>query len=274
MKKKIAMASDCFNNLNIFVCPYCHEKLFIDKNCLKCKNNHTFNFKKNGSICLIKTNKYIKSKFYDKNLFSKRRRFIEKNYYEDIYNEIIKIIKNRYNNDFIMLDLGCGDGTHSEKITKEFKKAKLIGIDYSKDGVDLATDYLNSKNCYIVGDVNNIPLQDKSIDIVINFLSPYNTSEIHRILKDNGVFIKIIPSENYLIELRKLFNLPDYIDEHNIKSKFNIENEFIISNTFENLSIDDKNYLYSSTPLTWKQETDSKNIEKITISLKIIVCTK
>lgn len=74
----------------------------------------------------------------------------------------------------------------------------------------MATDYLKTGNIYFVADINNIPLSNNSIDIILNFLSPYNTLEVNRVLKDNGYIIKIVPGNDYLKELRKAYTMNDY----------------------------------------------------------------
>ena len=55
------------------------------------------------------------------------------------------------------------------KDIREKHKETLVGIDISKSAINLATDYLSENNLYVVGDTNNLPLKNNSIDIVIDF---------------------------------------------------------------------------------------------------------
>lgn len=46
-----------------------------------------------------------------------------------------------------------------------------------------------------MADLNNIPLKDESIDIILNILSPSNESEMSRLLKKDGIIIKVTPKK-------------------------------------------------------------------------------
>ena len=51
----------------------------------------------------------------------------------------------------------------------------------------------------------NCPFQDQKFDTIINILSPANYAEFIRLLKPDGVFIKVVPESGYLKELREIF---------------------------------------------------------------------
>ena len=58
-------------------------------------------------------------------------------------------------NNINILDLGSGEGTHMHKILERVNKNwNLISIDYSRDAINLATDYTENNIC-IIGDINN-----------------------------------------------------------------------------------------------------------------------
>lgn len=258
-------------------CIYCHKNLEIQEDYLICQNKHTFDIKKNGSCFLLKNSNYKSSKFYTKELFENRRSFILNGYYTDINEYIYNFIKENLNSGNI-LDIGCGEGTHTHLITQCLSdNFKTYGIDYSKEAIDLATSYLNSNRIFLVGDVNNIPLSDDSMDIVIDYLSPFNTININRILKTNGYFIKVIPTTKYLHELRDLYSLNKY-DEQEFKlnnNSFKIISEKILEKKFKVKNMNDKIYLSNMTPLTWNANNYDPNvITEITISLKVIILRK
>ena len=262
------------NNLPLakLICPYCFFQLNVNGSNLYCENNHNFNIKKNGSIFLLKNANYKSSRFYTKNLFLARRNFILQGYYTLVIDEIIMYIKEHLKNGKI-LDLGCGEGTITNVFAKNLKDFFLIGIDYSKDAIDLATDYLNDNSLFLVGDVNNIPVEDNSVDVVLDFLSPFSSNCILKVLKEDGFFIKVIPTKNYLKELRDIYNLDNYENKFLIKNDFEIVERKVVEKKFFNLKIEDQNYLATMTPLTWKQEK-VKKVKEITISLEIIVLKK
>ena len=254
-----------------FICPYCKEKMHLEGKSVKCINKHTFDITKKGTINFIISAKIKESKIYNEKLFSCRRKFIEKGYYKDVYELIAKHINNLEQANIRILDLGCSEGTHSINILSKLKKSyRYFGFDYSKDAINLASDYNTSNRFYFTGDVNNIPIAPNSIDVIIDFLSPYSESEVKRVLKKDGIFIKIAPSSNYLIELRNARGLEKYQKQQEIidnLSKYfkNIGTESY-QKTFK-IEKDDAENLIGMTPINLN--TTNLKIEQITINLNI-----
>lgn len=274
-KSKIFLKSN-----NIFECPICNSELSLNENMLNCINNHTFDIKSNGSLFLVSTSNYKESKHYNKSFFLARRKFINNEYYKRVYKFIINYINQNYENELLILDLGCGEFTHTNKICENLDgDIKVLGVDYSKSAIDLATDYLDGNNVFVVGDITNLPLKNESVDIIINFLSPFNEKEVNRILKKDGTFIKIIPTKMYLRELREIYNMSEYNNETevlvNIKEKFKVELEKEIVDSFKIKNKEDLKYLLTMTPLTWNEiNQKNKEIKEITIALKVLILKK
>lgn len=107
--------------------------------------------------------------------------------------------------DGVILDLGCGYGRIAKYLLPERKFSKYIGLDgsekmlslfrsrYGAQGLEQKTPLL-----LILGDIKNIPLQDKSVDnVIVSSVFLHNTKidtrnsllEIRRILKDGGKLI-------------------------------------------------------------------------------------
>lgn len=271
--KKIEYAKILFSRINsIMICPFCHNDLILKNHSLICSNNHNFDISRKGTTVLYKTSKLKNDRIYTKDLFSNRRNFINLGFYDELHNEITKII-NKYNPQ-IILDMGSGDGTHDFIISKKLNTdAIFIGIDLSKEGVDFANDYINYNFLNIVGDLNNVPLKNKSIDMILNILSPSNEIEMNRVLKNDGIIIKVTPKQEYLKELRKSLNLKEYENENviaqNIDDKYTIIEKKEILKTFT-LNKQALNYLVKMTPMM-NNIIETPNINSITIALNIYV---
>ena len=271
MLKKIDISRKFLLNNNIFICPICYKNLIYDNEFLICQNNHTFDLSKKGTINLIKTSNLRESSIYNRDLFVNRRNFIKHNFYDDIYEYVSKKINELNITDVKILDLGCGEAIHSVNILNKLKESYIYyGFDYSKVAISLASDYNQDNRIFFNADVNNIPLCDNSIDVIIDFLLPYSELEVKRVLKNNGIFIKVTPGQEYLKELRNALNMDEYAKEEevfdNIKNKFNVIETKRIVNTYD-VNEEDCKELVQMTPL--KINKKSLLINKITIDLNI-----
>ena len=152
MKSKFNVCVENISNNDILICPLCHEKLTINNHELLCINNHNFTISKKGALFLNVSSNYKNSPIYNSKLFLNRRSFLRKNYYAKIYDVIAEFINSLSKDKINILDLGSGEGTHVHKILERIdKKWNLISIDYSKDAINLATDYIDNNIC-LVGD--------------------------------------------------------------------------------------------------------------------------
>jgi ubiquinone/menaquinone biosynthesis C-methylase UbiE len=119
----------------------------------------------------------------------------------------------------IVLDIACGEGYGSYFISKVAKK--VYGIDISEEAIEHAkSKYIKENLEFLVGNVANIPLPDKSIDIVVSFETIEHVpevaqkkflNEVKRILKRDGLFICSTPDKYY------------YSDLYNYKNEFHIK---------------------------------------------------
>lgn len=259
-----------------FICPYCKEKMYFAGESLKCTNKHTFDITKKGTINFIISPKIKESKIYNEKLFTCRRKFIENGYYNDVYELIANEINDLNLDDITILNLGCGEGIHSMNILSKIKSNyKYFGFDYSKDAINLASDCNSSNRFYFNGDVNNIPIASDGIDVIIDFLSPYSESEVKRVLKKGGIFIKIAPSSNYLLELREASGLGKYQEQQEIIDNLGKYFKDIVTENYQKtfkIKKGDIENLIGMTPL--KLETNNLKIEQITIDLNVYKMVK
>lgn len=127
-----------------------------------------------------------------------------------------------------ILDIGCGNGFLIRKLYKK-TEAHLYGIDISEDMIHEAEK--RNKNAVSKGNVKlsvgnccNLPFENETFDTVTTINTIYfwddtlkGLSEIHRVLKNNGVFYNVVCSKECLRKLSytrkgfKFFEKQDYI---------------------------------------------------------------
>jgi len=111
----------------------------------------------------------------------------------------------------VILDLGSGTGLLSKQLSKRFPESQLVCLDFAHQS--LAHNLANSKIC---ADANHLPLTDNSVDMVISSLMmqwcpdlKQLFSEIHRVLKNDGLILFSTFGPDTLKELKKSWSVVD-----------------------------------------------------------------
>lgn len=116
-----------------------------------------------------------------------------------------------------ILELGCGDGELWQKNFKRIPKSwKIVLTDFSKGMIKDAKSNLNKNSKrfdFRIVDAQEIPFDDKSFDVVIANNMLYHTSnidlafsEIHRILKPDGILYASTVGKNHMKEMRSIIS--------------------------------------------------------------------
>ncbi|MFM0878165.1 putative RNA methyltransferase [Streptococcus suis] len=188
------------NSDQFFACPHCRQALGLDLNSLRCPNRHTFDIAKQGYVNLAPQVK--QSANYHKSSFENRQAFLEAGYYDHLYAALEgKIAELGLRS---VLDIGCGEGFYSRKLAEKMD-LDILAFDISKDSILLAAKSDRTKSVkWFVGDLTKLPIQDKTIDGILDIFSPANYQEFARVLKTGGAILKLVPGPNHLKELRHL----------------------------------------------------------------------
>lgn len=108
-----------------------------------------------------------------------------------------------------ILDIGSADGTFTKVITEKSGANKVIGIDVLEKSVNYAKKrFARSKIIsFQVADAHNLPFGNNTFDGIfcletLEHIENPNIviNEIHRVLKDDGYAIVLVPSENFLFK--------------------------------------------------------------------------
>ena len=117
-----------------------------------------------------------------------------------------------------VLEVGCGGGILLEEIAR--LGFNTTGIDPAEQSLNIAISHAKENNLnikYISASGENIPLQEKSFDVVLccDVLEhvrdlPKVISEISRVLKDNGIFIYDTFNRTYFSKISTINILQDW----------------------------------------------------------------
>jgi len=275
--KKIDLKMSLIEKYDILSCPKCAEALHVEEKSLKCLNGHTYDVSKKGTCNFVLG---YGEENYNLNMLEARERVIKEGLFDGIIDEvatsIYRDLKEKVNEGPVnILDAGCGDGSHIEMIGKILKDkgvdVQLFAVDISKDGINIA-GRKDNEVLYFVADLSHLPFKEKSMDVIINILSPVNYKDFKRVLKEDGRVYKVIPDTRYLVELRELYGLNEY------------HNDEIVSHLRENAKVyaDDKilyhvnvekylDDLLLMTPMLWERELKDTEFElkEITVETEL-----
>lgn len=121
-------------------------------------------------------------------------------------------LKKFANRDFRILDLGCGSGELTLKLSPFFKE--IIGVDpfddYIKSAEKIKREADIKNVIFKVADGENLPFKDEYFDIVFSSRGPLSANidfmkESFRVLKKKGLMIEETIGEKDKIELKKIF---------------------------------------------------------------------
>ena len=267
-----------FASASAFACPICQENLTLVESSLKCSNRHSFDLAKFGYVNLAPQIK--QSANYDKENFQNRQQILEAGFYQAILEDISDLLATKPSAKTI-LDIGCGEGFYSRKLQESHSDKIFYSFDISKDSVQIAAkSETNWAVNWFVGDLARLPIKDASMDILLDIFSPANYGEFRRVLSQNGILIKVVPTENHLKEIRQMvqdqLTKKDYsnqdIKEH-FQEHFSIQS-IQTASLIKPITAEQRQALLSMTPLLFhvdQSKIDWSQLTEITIEAEILV---
>lgn len=238
--------------MSVLICPVCREKLFGQDNCLKCVNNHSFDFAKEGYVNLLLGSKSGDKKGDSKDSARARHELLNKGYYSCLKNYLSSKLKGT------VLDICCGEGYYDDY------QGELYGFDISKEMIRLAAKR-KSGGRYFVANMSAIPVADESIDTAMHLFAPFNEKEFFRVLKPGATLYSVVGGENHLWQMKELiYERPYKNDEAPPKTELlTMNSKTKISDTVR-ISRHDLKTLFSMTPYFYRtSESDKAKLDTV-----------
>lgn len=277
LSKRAAAKAGIEEKIHRMQCPICKEALALDtREALVCQEGHSFDISKKGYVNVLRQ---APKENYEKALFESRQRLIHAGMYKGLIEKMRDMIEGRFASEKggYLLDAGCGEGSHLCQLkTLLGDPWACFGLDIAKAGVALATDHRQDIT-WLVGDLAQLPIQNEGLEVILNILSPGHYETFKRVLKPEGVILKVIPTADYLKEIRQALFPGETYDNTRVMKHFEEHFDVIesqrVSYRFD-VAPDLKADLLRMTPLTWQvspETLEALDINSITVSLVIMV---
>ncbi|MEF3353293.1 glycosyltransferase [Paenibacillus sp. GYB006] len=125
------------------------------------------------------------------------------------YQAVLELVKDK-----IVLDAACGEGYGTHMLSST--ATTVVGVDIDNKSIKHAVDkYGNEKVKFITSSIENLPFEDKSMDVVVSFETLEHVDadtqqifikEIKRVLKDEGILVISTPNKLYYSDLYNYIN--------------------------------------------------------------------
>lgn len=232
------------------ICPKCASKLIKNEKSFVCENRHSYDIAKQGYVNLMLQGSVHGD---SKEMVVARHRFLNHGYYaclRDKLNEILETIKPT-----MLVDLGCGEGYYTS--TMALSAENSVGIDLSKDALKIAARS-DSKSQYVVASIFRLPIETNSVDCITNIFAPTPIDECKRILKEDGIYIRVTPHVFHLYEFKEKLYQEVYKNQIELieDREFQLVKQIKVEEKIEIDNNEDIQALFMMTPYYWKSSKE------------------
>ena len=188
--------------LGNMICPVCGKKTGRLGDSLVCAKGHTLNVNRKGYLNLLSRKM---DSFYDELLFDARERV----YASGMYRPVLDAVRSGIPaGEKRILDAGCGEGWCLASLLENSDELMGAGVDLSVPAIVRAAR--RAHGGFLVCDLKRLPFAPGSFDVVLDILTPADYAAFERVLKNEGMLIKVFPGREYLREIREARGMPLY----------------------------------------------------------------
>ncbi len=201
--------------ISSFHCPICGKSLRKEGKSLYCIAGHCYDYAKSGYVNLLMSQQGGLHGD-DRRMVRARTAFLSSGYYRPLLDRMYSTVVPYLPKSPKIFDAGCGEGWYTEafheNLIRDGYTPQSIGVDISRDALSVA-----AKRPFVaefaVASLFHIPVPDHWADLILNVFAPDCTEEFLRILSPGGYFLKVIPREDHLMELKQAVYDSVYINE-------------------------------------------------------------
>lgn len=197
--------------MSMFRCPLCQEPLEKGGKSYTCPKNHCYDISKEGYTYLLPVNQRNSlNPGDDKAMALARRIFLESGHYAPLRDALCGLLCAQQPTQ--VLDAGCGEGYYTAGMAKALPDATIAGIDISKFSLRWAAKREKTVE-FAVASSYHLPLDNHSVDAIVNCFSPMATEEFTRVLRPNGRLYYVVPGARHLWALKEVLYDAPYENE-------------------------------------------------------------
>ncbi|GAA1015305.1 methyltransferase type 11 [Streptomyces sp. F-3] len=186
--------------LDVLRCPVCRARLRPDRGSLRCPAGHTFDIARQGYVSLLTGTRATSGD--DAAMVQARQRFLATGRYDPIRRALTELTADALPGGGTVVDVGCGTGYYLAGVLDRVPDARGLGLDTSVRALRLAAR-AHPRAAAASWDVfRPFPVNDRTVDVLLDVFAPRNPSEFHRVLRPSGRLIVVRPTERHLAELR------------------------------------------------------------------------
>lgn len=242
---------------SLFLCPLCAAPLSRTERAYSCPVGHSYDLAREGYVHLLPANRlHSKAPGDDKAMATARGRFLSAGHYAHLKDALVHLALSHTPQNPSLLDAGCGEGYYTAALHAALEEAgrrpHTAGIDLSKPSLRQAARREQGAE-FAVASVYHLPVQNESIDLLLNCFSPLAAEEFRRVVKPGGIFLYVVPGPRHLWEMKEvLYDQPYQNPEETVGYEgFSHLDVVPVGRTvhLEGPSIMD---LFGMTPYAWK----------------------
>ncbi len=255
--------------MSCFICPICGKFLEKTERAYICENSHNFDISKKGYVNLLMASGKGKTHGDDKPMLRARADFLNRGFYDRLSECVSGLVFEYTENGAMVLDAGCGEGKYTSDISgylaERGRDARVFGVDISKDAVNLAASRRGEMKL-AVASVADLPFCAKSVNALVSIFAPFFSDEFSRVLKDDGVAIRVYPLARHLWELKELlYETPYENPEPDMEENgFSVCEKYELKYKMKLQTGEDVRSLFAMTPYFYRTcERDSEKLKKV-----------